>query len=80
MNDIKRNALRADLTNRLRALDALAALPKAESAESITIDFEGHRVAFNMNAFTRPLVEAVLVEEHARLEAIALGVDRKVAS
>lgn len=74
----EQNRLRIELTTRLRALDELAALPEEAHAVSIAVDFGGPILGFPVNNIIRPIIKVLLREEAARLEAIALGVDRKV--
>lgn len=79
MNDIERSRLRAELKTRLEALDALAELSwLGEVANVLTLILaDGEMRTFGVNVATRPHIAAILQEEAARLEAIALGVDRK---
>lgn len=79
MNDIERGTLMAELKTRLEALEKLGELPWLGEVVNVTLAFtSGETRTFSVNAFTRPHTQAILREEHARLEAIALGVDRKV--
>ena len=80
MNDIERGTLMAELKTRLEALEQMGEMPWLGEVTHVILAFTGGETrTFTVNAFTRPHTQVFLKEEHARLEAIALGVDRKVA-
>jgi len=79
VTDSERIHLIGELQTRLRALEDLPTFPTAKEVPDVSLHCRGGSMRIKVNAATRPLVEAFLKEEHARLEAIALGVDRKVA-